>query len=243
MEFAHRGGAESDICENTLQAFKAAFDVGFRNFELDIRASSDGYVFVCHDNNLKRLLDQNLYLSRLRARDIRKLRLYGNQSIPLLSEVLEEFPEAQLNIDAKAWSVVNPLCKVISATHSYDRICITSFNDFRTNLIVRKLDQPVCFGLGVYGVSYLYLNFLLNRKQRFKAGCVQLPTQSLGIELLTPEFIRFAQECDLRVHAWTINDRDTINQLIKAGVDGIMTDRCNLLKSVLTEQGIWQQSF
>ena len=65
MEFAHRGGAGKKCGENTLEAFKAAFDIGFRNFELDIQASSDGQVFVCHDNNLKRLSGENLFLSKL----------------------------------------------------------------------------------------------------------------------------------------------------------------------------------
>ncbi len=240
MEFAHRGGAGKKCGENTLEAFKAAFDIGFRNFELDIQASSDGQVFVCHDNNLKRLSGENLFLSKLTAHEIKFLRINGNKSIPLLTEVLEEFPEVQLNIDAKAWRVVNPLCQVISATRSYDRVCIASFNDFRTGVIVRKLNWPVCYGLGVYGVSYLYLNFLLNIKQKFRAGCIQLPIQRFGIKLLNREFIKFAKDCGLCVHAWTINNRETINQLIGLGVDGIMTDNCELLKELLEEHGIWR---
>ena len=240
MEFAHRGGAGKKCGENTLEAFKAAFDTGFRNFELDIQASSDGQVFVCHDNNLKRLSGENLFLSKLTAHEVKFLRVNGNKSIPLLTELLEEFPEVQLNIDAKAWRVVNPLCKVISATRSYDRVCIASFNDFRTDVIVRKLNRPVCYGLGVYGVSYLYLNFLMNVKRNFRAGCVQLPIQRFGIKLLNREFIKFAQDCGLCVHAWTINNRETINQLIGLGVDGIMTDNCELLKELLEEHGIWR---
>ena len=53
MAFAHRGANELSP-ENTLESFSVAYTLGFKNFELDVHASSDGEVFVCHDDNLER---------------------------------------------------------------------------------------------------------------------------------------------------------------------------------------------
>jgi glycerophosphoryl diester phosphodiesterase len=42
------------------------------------------------------------------------------------------------------------------------------------------------------------------------------------------------------VHVWTINDRDEMEQLIDLGVDGLVTDRADLLKDLLIERGLWE---
>jgi len=51
--------------------------------------------------------------------------------------------------------------------------------------------------------------------------------------------VRAAHERGLQVHVWTINDSGEIGRLLDLGVDGIMTDRTDVLKDVLTERGQW----
>ena len=123
MGIAHRG-ASNLSSENTLDAFSVAHKLGFNNFELDVQLSRDGVVYVCHDNNLKRLIGEDRLLSNLSSSDIRSFEGTYGYKIPTLLEILEEFPESQLNIDAKSWKVVNPLCQVIKTTEAYNRICI-----------------------------------------------------------------------------------------------------------------------
>ena len=64
MGFSHRG-VNNLSHENTIEAFSVAYRLGFKNFELDVQASLDGCVFVCHDNNLERLLGEPVLLNKL----------------------------------------------------------------------------------------------------------------------------------------------------------------------------------
>ena len=73
----------------------------------------------------------------------------------------------------------------------------------------------------------------------FSAGCVQLPVDVKGVDLITQASVAYAHKLGLQVHAWTINDESTMHNLIDMGVDGIMTDDCALLKSVLVERNMW----
>jgi glycerophosphoryl diester phosphodiesterase len=52
-------------------------------------------------------------------------------------------------------------------------------------------------------------------------------------------FVRTAHGRGLDVHVWTIDDADEMRELLDLGVDGIMTDRPAVLKSVLIERGEW----
>ena len=238
MGIAHRGASAHSL-ENTLDSFSTAHKLGYKNFELDVQSSKDGEVFVCHDDNLKRLIGEDLLLSNLLGSDIRSLEDTYGYKIPTLLEILEEFPDAQLNIDAKSWQVVNPLCQVIKTTEAYNRICIGGFSDLRVRKIIKKLNPRVCYSPGPLGCLYFYLCFLINLIPKFQAGCLQLPESFLGYSFLSKKFVEFAHKSGLLVHIWTINEEARMRELIEIGVDGIMTDNCVGLKKVMKEYSLW----
>ena len=238
MGIAHRGASNLSL-ENTLDAFSVAHELGFNNFELDVQLSKDGVVFVCHDNNLKRLIGEDRLLSNLSSSDIRSFEGTYGYKIPTLLEILEEFPESQLNIDAKSWKVVNPLCQVIKTTEAYNRICIGGFNDFRIYRVIKNLNPLVCYSPGPLGCLYFYFCFLINRIPKLRAGCLQLPESFLGHSFLSKNFVEFAHKSGLLVHIWTINEESRMRSLIEVGVDGIMTDNCVGLKKVMMEYNLW----
>ena len=241
MAFAHRG-ASLDSVENSIDAFDAAYKIGFRNFELDVNASLDREVFVFHDENLKRLTGKNIQFNHLPAAELKRLLVYGKKEIPTLSEVVKKFPDAQFNIDAKSWSVAKPLCKFIDSAKIHDRICIGGFNDLRTKKIVRKLGMQVCHSFGPLGIGWFFLCYFLNVRRTFAAGCLQLPEKLLRYRLLSRRFVKFAHSCGLKVHIWTVNDEKIMKRLIDLGVDGIMTDDCEMLKEVLKSRGLWKST-
>ena len=57
--------------------------------------------------------------------------------------------------------------------------------------------------------------------------------------IVTPRFIATAHAAGLEVHVWTIDDPGEMRRLLTLGVDGIMTDRPDLLRDVLRERGDW----
>jgi glycerophosphoryl diester phosphodiesterase len=68
---------------------------------------------------------------------------------------------------------------------------------------------------------------------------VQVPTHQGPLPLVTERFVAAAHTRDLPVHVWTIDDPAEMNRLLDLGVDGIMSDRPDLLKDVLTARGQW----
>jgi glycerophosphoryl diester phosphodiesterase len=69
--------------------------------------------------------------------------------------------------------------------------------------------------------------------------CMQVPTRSNGIRLVDQRFVTAAHDRGLQVHVWTVNDPEEMHLLIDLGVDGIMTDRPSVLRTLLIERGLW----
>ena len=57
---------------------------------------------------------------------------------------------------------------------------------------------------------------------------------------MTPRFVETAHRFGVQVHVWTIDDPVEMARLLDLGVDGIMTDRPQVLKDLLVERGEWR---
>lgn len=75
---------------------------------------------------------------------------------------------------------------------------------------------------------------IAGRLERTGVRCVQVPAS-----MATPSLIARSHSFGLHVHAWTVNDRATMERLLDLGVDGIMTDETVTLREVLSERGQW----
>ena len=58
-------------------------------------------------------------------------------------------------------------------------------------------------------------------------------------EVVTPRLVKSVHRAGKRVQVWTIDDSETMTRLIQLGVDGIFTDRIDVLKDVLVRHGLW----
>jgi glycerophosphoryl diester phosphodiesterase len=235
---AHRG-ANLLAPENSLESFKIASKMGYNDFEIDVQMSRDGIVFVCHDDNLERLTGEKVFLSELLASDLEEIKIDGHYAIPKLIDVLNKFPKAKFNIDAKSWAVVSPLCKILNSFSEKSRFCIGGFSDSRITTIVRNVNLHLQSSLGPKSVYLFYLSWLLNIKFRFTGDFIQLPLTCLGFNIISNSVVQHIHSSGLRVHVWTVNDEENINRLIDIGVDGIMTDDCVLLKKILIKRNLW----
>jgi glycerophosphoryl diester phosphodiesterase len=64
---------------------------------------------------------------------------------------------------------------------------------------------------------------------------LQIPIYHYGIKLVTKRFVKYVQSIGLKIHVWTINDENTMRELIDLGVDGIITDRPKVLNKILSK--------
>jgi glycerophosphoryl diester phosphodiesterase len=91
--------------------------------------------------------------------------------------------------------------------------------------------------LSVPGLRFLARAFL-GRVLR-DVDALQVPVRYRGLPVVTPGFVRRAHSLGLYIHVWTINDPATMNLLLDMGVDGLVSDRADLLKEVLESRGVW----
>lgn len=239
--FAHRGGSWLGVGENSLAAFQRADQAGFRYLETDVHVTSDGVLIAFHDDSLDRVTDGHGLIAQHTAAEVAALRIAGSDRIPLLAELLEGLPEARFNIDIKAPGAVEPLAALIERAGARERVCVSSFS--RTRIAAfRRLAPQVATGLSALSVLVLWLGLPgLTRLARGQAA--QVPERFLGerIPLVTRRFVRTAHRHGIRVHVWTINDAPAMEALLDLGVDGIVTDQPEVLRTVLEQRGLWEE--
>lgn len=246
LAFAHRGGAfwEPNLGrENTLVAFRNAVEAGFRYLETDVHATRDGVLLAFHDDTLDRVTDRRGRIAELPYAEVRRARVGGLEPIPTLTELLDAFPETRFNIDIKQAPAIEPLVGVINAHRAQGRVCVASFGARRLREFRRRMGTQVATCVSVGGVATTALVPGLRRLWRFPGQAFQLPTHTTvrgrRVELVTPGFIRAAHAHGQQVHVWTIDDAAEIRRLVALGVDGIMSDRPDVLKQTLVELGRW----
>lgn len=245
---AHRGFTyDNGAPENSLPAFAAAVGLGFRYVETDVHATSDGTLVAFHDDRLERVTDGSGVVADLPWSTVRKAKIAGSQEIPTLDAVLESWPELRVNIDCKAAGAVEPLVQVIERHRAHDRVCVASFSDERRRAVLRRLSRPVATSGGRSVISRFVVGGSMRSWSRIPFGqnalrdvdCLQVPRAAGRIPIVTEPALRRAHEVGVQVHVWTIDDRAQMQELLHLGVDGIMTDRADILRDVLIGRGQW----
>ena len=238
---AHRGFS-LDGLENSMAAFAAAVALGFRYVETDAHATADGFAVALHDETLDRTTDGHGLVRDLPWREVRKARIGGVEPVPLLEDLLGTWPDLRVNIDVKEAAGALPVAEVIERTGAHDRVCVTSFSAARRRATLRRLTKPVATSAGTVEITRFLLDARLGRSLTWLArqvDCLQLPTASRGLTVVDARTVAAAHAAGLKVHVWTINTPTAMRQLIDLGVDGLITDRADLLRDVLTERGLW----
>lgn len=252
LAFAHRGGAvdpENLHRENTLFAFGAAVEAGFRYLETDVHATSDGVLIAFHDDRLDRVTDMSGMISDLPWNTVREARIGGIDPIPTLAEVLTTFPETRFNIDAKADDTIGALVDHIADYEAWDRVCVSSFGILRLHRLRSRLRRrlgsrrPVASAVSGLGIGWTRFVPVLPRLIHPGGAAFQIPAryELMGAvrEIATEQLIQAAHADGQQVHVWTVNAAEEMNRLIDLGVDGLISDRLDTLVGVLSARGLW----
>ncbi|WP_424215653.1 glycerophosphodiester phosphodiesterase [Streptomyces sp. BI20] len=239
IPFAHRGGA-ADGLENTVAAFRRAREAGYRWFETDVHTTADGRLVAFHDATLDRVTDAGGRIAELPWARVREARVAGTEPLPLFEELVEEFPDARWNVDVKAAGSVGPLVDLIARAGLWDRVCVGSFSEARVTRAWRLAGPRLATSYGVRGVAALRArSFGLPAPLRVGAVAAQVPERQGRVPVVDERFVRTAHARGLAVHVWTVNEAEPMERLLDLGVDGIMTDRIDVLRAVLEKRGLW----
>jgi glycerophosphoryl diester phosphodiesterase len=240
LAFAHRGGAATGD-ENTVAAFARAVDLGYRYVETDTQATRDGVAVVFHDSTLDRMFGDPRQVRDLRWADLAALRAGGEVVVPRLADVLDAWPQIRFNIDIKAANAIRPTLDAVRRAGALDRVLLASFSDARLARIRREVGPTVATSMGVREVARLWANARLGRARPVPKGvvAVQIPVRHGPVPVATPGLLAHAHRLGLQVHLWTIDDPGQMADLLDLGVDGIMTDRVDVLRDVYRTRGVW----
>lgn len=247
IALAHRGGAAYGPnlgLENTAAAFRRAIELGYQYVETDVHATADGRVVAFHDASLDRVSDGSGPIGALPWSVVSQARVGGVESIPLLSELFEEFPETRFNIDIKGHAALAPLWALIRRHAAYDRVCVGSFSSRTLWAFRRVAGGRVATAGGQVGTAAMrFVPGVVDRWLHSPADVLQVPVgyPLLGrtVQVVTPELVRRAHRHGKQVHVWTIDDADEMNRLLDMGVDGIVSDAIDVLRDVLIARGAW----
>jgi len=240
LAFAHRGAHDGvDIVENTMAAFEAAVELGYSYVETDVHATADGRVVAFHDEGLDRVTDRQGLIRDLPWAEVRRARVGTTERVPLLEDILGSWPTLRVNIDPKHDSVTEPLIEVLRRTDAVDRVCVGSFSDRRIARLRGSLGEQLCTGMGPRGIARLRAASFRAPVGRIQGDCAQVPTRQGRITIVDHRFVAEAHRRGLQVHVWTVDDPADMENLFELGVDGIMTDRADVLRDVLRVRGAW----
>ncbi|AXT84959.1 glycerophosphodiester phosphodiesterase [Aeromicrobium sp. A1-2] len=245
VALAHRGGsgtAGNLGIENSVAAFADAYAMGFRYFETDVRTSSDGVVYAIHDESLERLTGSAEVVALSTAESLDQQRLDQREPFARLGTLYDRFPDARLNIDIKSDDSLEPTCRVVETHDATARTLLASFSHRRLRRARRRLPGVATSASSLEVALVKLLPSALLRLRRGPGPvCLQVPAVHGRLRVVTPHFISKAHGLGLQVHVWTIDETDQMHELLDLGVDGIITDRTDLLKDVLVARGSWRQ--
>jgi glycerophosphoryl diester phosphodiesterase len=243
---AHRG-SRLLWPENTMTAFGGAVEgFGYRYLETDVRATRDGVLVTFHDETLDRitngvgrvadwLWDDLRHLDAawgFGASDDFPLRGTGVR-IPRLDEVFATWPEVNVNIDLKADGIEWAVAEAVIRSRRVQKVLIGSFRDRRIARFRRVTRGAVATSAGTAVSMAAWAASRTGRRLPSRPDAYQLPFAMRGARL-DKRFVDAAHACGSQVHAWTVNERTDMERLLDIGVDGIVTDRPDVLNDVMT---------
>lgn len=230
LVIAHRGFSLHHV-ENTLEAVEAAIRLGCDGVEVDLRMTADQEIVVFHDRSLKRLADQEGDVEELTLSRIRQVRLKGSAVLPTLEELLDLVGDRTLlNLELKT---------VRLSTSRIERHLLQTLKRFRlgpTVLISSFHPLPLwrLKGLApeIRRGTLASPRFLRTRYRQALDRWINPFSLHADQAMIRPQLIEQVHQAGKKIFAWTVNEEGAMKRLIGWGVDGIFSDRPDLLLKV-----------
>lgn len=255
LVIAHQGG-DGVWPGDTMYAFEKSVGIGADVLEMDAHITKDGHIVLMHDETVDDTTDGTGLIEEMTLDELKQLDAaydwsndggqtfpYRGQGIqvPTLVELFEKFPQMRYVIEIKLTEnpIDKPLCDLIHQYKMQGRVLIGSFHDeamlkFRatcpdvaTSASRGEVTRIVLFGK-------VFLSGFVNPAYQTLQPPFD-PKESMNIPIMTKRFIREAHAKNIAVEPWTVNDPILMEEYIEWGVDGIITDRPDLMVEILNK--------
>ena len=244
LYISHRGESV-DAPENSLRAFRLAWERGTDGIECDIRWSADKEIIVFHDDTTGRVARTNLTVANCSAKELRKLDIgsfmgksFAGEKIPLFSELLTAMPKTGLvYVELKSYEY--EFCEAVAdLIRQYqkgpEQVRFISFSSEAVRAIKELLPEYRAYLLS--GLSWdpkkQNIDEIIEKAKESKADGVDLDFNRSWDEALVKKF----HDAGLEVHCWTVDDPSRAAYARKLSVDSITSD-CAYFLMVRTKGG------
>ncbi|EHQ90921.1 glycerophosphodiester phosphodiesterase [Desulfosporosinus youngiae] len=238
INYAHRG-ASGNYPENTMLAFAKAVEMGCDGIETDVQMTRDGVLVLIHDERVDRTTNGSGLVKDYSYAELCRLDAglwygasFAGAGIPRAEELLLLARDAgiRLNFEIKNGIVQYEFIeeKLIELIYSYgwqDLVILSSFNHYS---MVHCKEIAPSLKTGLLYMEGLYRPGLYARTARADA----LHPYFYAVN---EEIICEAHSEGLLVNTFTINDPAAMRRLVQTGVDGIITNYPDRLRSVMAE--------
>ncbi len=230
--YAHRG-ASFDFPENTMLAFRKAYEQGADGIELDVHLTIDGQLVICHDDNIARTSDGEGSVEEMTYEQLLAFDFGAGEKIPLLSDVLEFIKESGmlLNIELKNRSgKENSLeKKVVDMVKEYELCDKVIYSSFDHTLLRRLKAYDAQARIGA-----LYKTTPDNCLEYMKDLQVSAihPSKKCADE---QDMIALALEQGWDINVWTVDTVEQVQPLMQAQVSSFITNRPAFLREELSK--------
>lgn len=213
--FAHRGFVE-DSLENTFASFDFALLSGCPQIELDVRSSSDGVLYVCHDETLSHIADLDWKVSEHTSQELDEVVLKNGEKLHRLSEVIERYRDQLIYLIEFKEDTANPqpFIDVVKAYPQYTATMqVQSFYPATLEAIHQQLPN-------------LFVQLLINDYTQIDEAMQAdwLDSLALDEKLISATRIQAIHDAGKEVWLWTVDDPDAIRRYLAWGADGVITD-------------------
>jgi len=221
IRIGHRG-AKAYAPENTLASFGRAIEIGVDAVELDVRKTKDDKLVVIHDPDIKRTTNGEGFVAELTLKEIKGFSSEGGEKIPAFDEALEFLDKkVKVLIELKETGVEKHVLSEVRKRGLEKNVIITSFLEDALRK-VRELDKEIEIGL-IYAKHSNPVKAALELKANYLVALYRF---------IHTANVQKAHENGLQVIVWTINTPEEVEAFAKKGVDGIASDKPDILMKV-----------
>ncbi len=197
--------ASASVRENTLPAFDLALEHGCDGFEFDLRLTADGAAVICHDAR-----SAGIAVARATAAKVPRL--------PRLEDVLARYAErAFLDIELKVPGLTAPVLAALGQRYPEKGFVLSSF---LPEVLIELRDRDHSLPLG-------FIYDQKKQRQRWR----QLPVQYVipHYSQVTRELVDQVHDAGRKLFVWTVNGKASMLRFTGLDVDGIISDKTELL--------------
>lgn len=236
---------------DTMYAFERYAAMGVDILEMDTNMTADGEIVVIHDSTIDRTTDGTGRVSEMTLAEIQQYDAAYNWTqddgatyplrgqgimVPSLREVFEAFPGYPMIVEIKqeSPSMAGALCDLIKEYGMEKDVMVPSFSDTAMQEFRTACPSVATHASTGEVTRFVILNFVgLSGLLSPEYQAFGVPEAEYGIPIVNRWFVWNAHRHNLDVQIWTINDPEEMQRFIDMGVDGIMTDRTDLMLELL----------